>query len=149
MMRWFSFGWKALCGVPFPVIPSASGDLTWQRLDEEDVLIALAKASALMMHDGITYEKFYIDDAFDCVNFAHTAKCYFDIIWARNHGVKGHGIPTQVVVYSDEKRGGHAVLKIAYSGKAHYFDGYPYEYGFKEKIMTKDEQAGIQAVGAG
>jgi hypothetical protein len=127
---------------------SRTGDSVFAKLTEAQLQSGLASAYKAMTELGITYEDAYIKRSFDCENFAETAKCFFDL-HVSNMVKVGEGIPSEVVSYTDTKRGGHGVWFVIVNDKHRYFDGYPINGTFKELDMDTNELLSMSPVSMG
>lgn len=149
---------KSFLGIPARGKETAvAGDRVFMNVPEALHNQALIYAFEQMIDAGIVYtpgdEKRTVKEIgrhigyalrlFDCENFAHALKHYYDVYIARNTTACGKGIPSMVIGYIDSKRGDHSIVQFVVDDETIWRDCYPISGGFKQLHLTISEQATI------
>ena len=99
-----------------------------------------------MKVEGITYKEFYVDDAFDCVEFADCFVNYFvQEVVRLGLAIEGKGIPTRPMGFIEKKRGQHACIAVKIDGDIEHWEPYP-DY-FRKLDLDKEEIASMRPIG--
>ena len=132
-------------GRMFPIIDTRPADKSYINLTPE-ILDTISKAVVdRMISEGVTHLKFYMDDFFDCVEFARCFCDYFAQEARRSkHAVIGKGCPIAVLGFNEKKRGGHACVAIVVNGELGYYEPYPEH--FRKLDLDKEEIASMKPI---
>ena len=130
-------------GRMYPRIRTWRADFEYINLPRDVFYEISEKVVLRMIKEGITYEKFYMSDFFDCVEFSRCFADYFvQEMRIDGHGVDGKGCPIVAMGYNDKKRGGHACVCVIIDGDVEYYEPYP-DY-FRLLNLDKEEVASMR-----
>jgi hypothetical protein len=139
------FVWAIIAFKMFPRIDTAQADpqtMTINRAVWNDISNRVLDR---MKNEHITYKLFYLDDGFDCVEFA---RCFVDYFCQEMRklelSVAGKGIPIDAKSFIEKKRGGHCCIKVKIDGKIEYYEPYP-DY-FRKLDLDREEIATMRPV---
>ena len=147
LMKSFSqMFWALIAGRMFPRYATARADLNYMTLDERTFFSLSGTVCLRMKAEGITYTRFYLDDAFDCVEFADCFCNYFaQAVIHEGQGIPGFGVPVRPMGFIEKKRGGHACIAVKIDGELEYYEPYPEH--FRKLDLDKEEIASMRPIG--
>lgn len=143
---WAQAFWSVIVGRMFPNFDKAIADPTYIKLSRITFNEVSARTIQRMKYEGITYKNFYIDDFFDCVEFARCFCDYFtqDMV-IHKLGVKGKGCPVTPMGFIEKKRGQHACIAVKINNKLECWE--PYPDCFRKLDLDKEEIATMRPIG--
>ena len=140
------FFWSIVAFKMFPSMEFARADLEYIDLKFDLFLRIAQKVNARMIEEGITYKKFYVDDFFDCVEFADCWCNYFvQEMVLEGLSVSGRGCPVRPMGIIENERGDHACITVKIEGKLEYWEPYP-EY-FRKLNLDRKERNTAKPIG--
>ena len=137
---------KSWIGIPVPVPTRKFADLQYMNVPLDLAMAAHVYARMTMINDGVTLEKSYIKDVFDCKEFADYMVSLMQLYIARNTTALFQGIPIQRFPYTRDKDGkGHVLVNIYIDGKAVFLEPYPEEkYSAPVTLSLKEKGSYVQ-----
>lgn len=137
--------WSVILFRMFPRIKEGIADPSYINLSRPIFERVSDRVVGRMINEGITSKAFYVDDFFDCVEFARCFCNYFvQEMVHKGYGVYGKGCPVGVLVFVLRGGGGHACVVVEIDGEVEYYEPYPEH--FRRLDLNREEIASMRPV---